>query len=395
MHPRPTPCRPGLVLVAALACALGGASPSALAQAPPDAGSATAATGQTRGIMVRLETTSASIGGDPRVALTPVGGGPPIELALLDDGNSPDVAAGDGIYAGTSMVQGDGFDVTLTVGEQRFDGGEVSWGADAGSARDLVIRLVGDEIAVVAAQPVGGGAPGRDAAPTDAAPTAAVGRPVAATPASASTTRSTIRRDDALLWLAIGLGLVVLAGAGLVVSRWMRGGGDARPDPMDEPGLFGPGTPSLTDAPAWWVLGRDDADGLRAALLHSVARHHRVLIVSASGVTTPRVIGGPAYHIGWDADAAEDAAYALVDRGGPRLVAVLWSPDARPETVRPLLDVLPDGVGALIVSEAVPDTPGAVVVHLQRHGDGAVLDTPNGPVALRTIGTAREALGRS
>ncbi len=342
--------------------------------------------------MVRLETSTGSLPGAARVTLTPVGSGDTIELELLDNGSPPDVSAGDGIYAGTSFVDADSFAVTLDVGGKTYDGGEATWAADAGPARDLVIRLVGDEIAVVASQPLSGGAP-QDGAAGAGAPTAAAGAPVAAAPTSP--VPAGVSRNDALLWLAIGVGLVVLAGAGLVASRWMGRSRDAGPEPLDEPGLFGAGTPSLTAAPAWWVLGEEDTDALRAALLNSVARQHRVLVVAPSGTAAPTVLGGPAYAVGWDADAAADAAFALLDRDGPRVVAVLCPPDAAPATVQPVLDALPEGVGALIVTTTVPQGTEATVVRLRRDGAGAVLDTASERVALRAIGTALEALGRA
>lgn len=377
---------------------VGSAGPSqGGAETPPVAGAAAPAgqamEGQPRGIMVRLETSSVALGGAATVKLAPAGGGDPIELDLVDDGNSPDVSAGDGIYAGATFVDADAFDVTLTVGDKTFAGGEVSWAADASPARDLVIRLVGDEISVTAAQPASGAGPMSGSTPGAAlgpAPggAAAVGAPVATTSSSAASMSS----KDAMLWLAVGLGLVVLAGAGLFASRWVGGGAPDAPDPVGEPGLFGDGTPSLSESPAWWVV---EGDGLRDALLQSVASQHRILLVAPTGVAVPRVLGGPAYRADWDADSAEDAAYAVTEQPGRRLVAVLWSPDAEPASVQPILEALPDDVGAMVVSASVPDGAGATVVRLRETDSGAVLDTTGGAVVLKRIGTALEALGRA
>ncbi|RME29169.1 MAG: hypothetical protein D6798_00735, partial [Deltaproteobacteria bacterium] len=99
-----------------------------------------------KGVLVRLETGGAAVDSPVVVTLTPEAGDP-IELTLLDDGNPPDVTAGDGVWSAAVLTEQDAFDVRLSLGDgAALTGGEVRWDPDQIGARDLVIRLDGDQI---------------------------------------------------------------------------------------------------------------------------------------------------------------------------------------------------------------------------------------------------------
>lgn len=415
--------RPGLLLLGTLvgiapahaqAPPVGDAAPAA--QAPPGAGVTPASQEgdgaggpvgeggapqgqQARGVMVRLETAGAKVSGTASVTLTPTDGAEPLSLELKDDGQPPDVTAADGTFAAATLVQSDAFGVTLAVGDTVHDGGEIAWDAAEGPARDLVIRLSGDGI-TLSAGTHGGGAPSTDpsaaplgAAPLGAAPSGPGAAPLGAAPLGAES--PTVSRDDALLWLAIGVGLVGLAITGLLISRGMGARKGPSLTPLREPGLLGPRSPSLSDGPSRWVIDPAEREALLSPLVDTVARHHRVLLITPAGVHPPDVRGGPAYHVGWDVDLIGDAADELVEGGGAPLAAVIVAPDASPATVEPVLEALPEGVGAIIIVPSAPPEAGGPSVHLAAAPGGATLRSAGQETPLRHTNHGFEAPARA
>ncbi len=138
--------------------------------------------GTPHGLVIRVDLKSAdNVAGDVVVHLKGESGTKDVKVG--DDGTSPDVTAGDQVYSGTTWLDADAFEVTLSVGATSYTGGKVSWDP-ANSARDLAISVDGKTMTAEAAQsskpagptPTGdgtaGGAPpavaGQAAAPTGA-----------------------------------------------------------------------------------------------------------------------------------------------------------------------------------------------------------------------------------
>ena len=171
--------------------------------------------------------------------------------------------------------------------------------------------------------------------------------------------------------------MLVLVG---VAWLWLRNrpaeGGGGTPNGLvvvPEPGLLGPGTPSLSDGLGLWIVPEADQEAVVAPLLATLARHHRVLFAAPSRVAAPSVYGGPVYratntrpsHVG-------DAAEALQREGGA--VAVLFvGTGADAATIRDYADLLPTGVGSICLVAQDPGVPAITRVLAQRDGGAWVV----------------------
>lgn len=129
--------------------------------------------------------------------------------------------------------------------------------------------------------------------------------------------------------------------------------------PVPAPALL-PGGPGLSD-PAC-ALRTDTPEALAAALLPTIARHRRVVVVAAPDVPLPDVSDGPIYRAAsGDCEEIEAAVRALARTPGPA-VAVLVVGDAltdagavAPAPVRKLREGLPVGVWMGVVAARVPE----------------------------------------
>jgi hypothetical protein len=361
---------------------------------------APAAHAEPHGVVVRLDAAGVAL---PKVSvtLTPAAGAP-TEITLLDDGNAPDVTAGDYTWSGSSWLEGDDFAVTVLFGDKTLDGGKVSW-APTDSARDLSIGVSGDAVTAEATVSGSNGTPsagpgtgdpsslalgGAQTAPAAAAPGAAQAAPVAGgmpvgpgggtmvgMPVSAPATSS----HDGSLYIGFGVGVLVLVG---VVWLWLRNrqaDGDRRAGNLvvvAEPGLLGEGTPSLSDGLSVWVVDPADADALLRPLAATLARHHRVLFVAPARAAAPSVHGGPVYRApSVRPSSVGDTAEALQnDVGGA--VAVLIA-GAEPDVAlhRDYADLLPSGIGCISILRADPGLPAVERVVARRDGPVWVLQT--------------------
>lgn len=345
----------------------------------------TPAHAEQHGLVVRLDTGGVTLAGPATVVLTPAGG-VPTRLEVKDDGTAPDVTTGDGMWSGSVWLDGDEFAISVEVGGKTLDGGSVSWNA-GDAARDLNIGVKGDSVVVEAgisgggsggagvgneAPPLGSSAPSAGT-PSTGSPSmgpggAPSGGPMGAPPMGASTSSS----SDGTLYIGFGLGVLVLVG---VAWLWLRNRppeGSARPGGMSvvpEPGLLGPGTPSLSDGLSLWIVPEVDHDALVPQLLATLARHHRVLFTAPSKVVAPSVYGGPVFratnirpsHVG-------DTAESLQRDGGA--VAVLFvGTQADAATLKDYADLLPTGVGSICVLATDPGVPALARVTARRdHG---------------------------
>jgi lysophospholipase L1-like esterase len=366
----------------------------------PEGGHAADGPPVSSGVLVRLETSGRSFSSAPLVHLAPLSGGDTITLTLADDGNPPDVGAGDGVFAADSMIEADAFSVTMTVEGEKLDGGEVSWDAAEQGARDLDIVFDGSAIRVSAGVPAAGLAPnggpatggGGGAAVAGSPGGTPTGAPSAGGPAAlgpgAVGDSSGLSRRDALLWIALGLGLIGLATAGALLSRWADNRSVVDLTVVPEPSLFGAPTPSLSDGLSVWQVAAADRAAMVRPLLASLARHHPVLVVAPEGFAVPSVFGGPVYvSPSIEPEKVEDALLQLADSDGPPPAALLiveapepgTDPDALAARLEGFGGLFSDGRGgiALVVADIKTDLRKLTLTPEGRHvviasADGAV-----------------------
>ena len=338
------------------------------------------------GIVVRLITGGETVE-NPVVATLTNADGTAHNATLLDDGEPPDVNPGDHHYSGSTMLEGENFTVSLSLGEKTEEVGEVSWPADV-TARDLVItRYEGIVTLETGAgsndmpggQPTASGdagpAPGPEgmAAPSDGTTMArapAVSFPDDATPADPS--------EDSTLYVIGGVLLLILAG---VAFLWFRPQDEAEAGParftgsnqahrMPEPGLLGEGTPSLSDGACVWHVDAADTEEFVGLLLSSMAAHHRVLVVSPGPAHIPLVPGGPIFkmknprpsHVSQTLDSLSRAP-------GLSFSILIRATDMNAQTISEYCETLPEDVGTALLVNAAHTGPESSV-RVTREADG-------------------------
>ncbi|MDP2311249.1 MAG: hypothetical protein Q8P18_34840 [Pseudomonadota bacterium] len=360
------------------------------------------------GLVVRLDSSGATFSGTVVVVLTPPTG-EPTRLEVLDDGVAPDVAAGDGTWSSSLWLDGDAFTISVEASGKTLEGGPVSWNA-TDSARDLQVIVKGNSVVAEAGVSTGGGGeqqPGDAGAPrttqeggSGSASTASSAGPStgpspgsgspsgpsagpssgpssgpsgapggSGTPPLGNRTATTSSSNDGTLYIGFGIGVLLLVG---VAWLWLRNRppeGSARTGGLavlPEPGLLGPGSPSLSDGLSLWLVPEADADALVRPLLATLARHHLVLFAAPVKVVPPAVHGGPVYratnirpsHVG---DAAES-----LQREGRALAVLFVGTQADAATLKDYADLLPTGVGSICVLTQDPGVPALARVMAHR-----------------------------
>jgi|GEM_PF-2969449 len=335
---------------------------------PPDSPgpSGTAGTGpanETNGLIALLTSDQAVAG---PVLLELAGDGETVQVTLNDDGQPPDVQAGDGIWAGLAESAPLTAAVTVKLPGAAHDGGTVSWSPDQ-KPRELKVRILGDTIEARATAHTSGtstppatvGAPATPAAGTptpvpDTQP-AATERP-AATPSPVAQPAS-----SGMDWLG-GLALVLaLAALGVALLRRPTAAEPEAVQSVPEPvvslppplpprareaGVLGSGTPALSGGVSVWT----GPDAVLGALLGTLASGGPVVVASAKERTLPPTWGGPVFvAASLRPDVVVDAVQA-VQANGALSVCVLALPgaDVDDSLVDALEQALPDGVGAVV-----------------------------------------------
>lgn len=160
-------------------------------------------------------------------------------------------------------------------------------------------------------------------------------------------------------FLAFGLGITLVAAV-----AWLWARPRAAPQAvvalpagvsmLPQPGLFGPGTPSLSSGMLLWIVDGEQPDVV-APLLATLAAHHRVLLVAPVDREVPQVHGGPVFHsTNLDPDHIADAADSLSSERGLPVAVVIVNPAATPQQLLDYVEVAPTGGGGvLIVAEDV------------------------------------------
>lgn len=266
------------------------------------------------GLVVRLEAPTETLVA-PVVVHLVADTGTEEAVTLNDAGTSPDVTAGDGVWAGIARMAGDGAKVTLKIGDRLVEGGEMPFMASP--ERNLPLAFDGTVVSAAAGGQPGTGSPS-PASPSGAPSAAPSGpaAPVAAQPGGGAA------RSDATLYIVFGLGALALVAIGYF---WFRGPA-ARALPkgvrvVPELGLFGEGTPSPGAGSSRWVVSEEDERALLHLIVATLARSHAVVLQVDGDVAA--VSGGPVYRASC---AKPDALMDVIDelqRAHPSLAVVL------------------------------------------------------------------------
>ncbi len=340
-------------------------------------GAAAPAWGTTKGVVVRLQASGGELAAGTSVILNLQGASEKLEVPLLDDGQRPDVAAGDGTYSGGSGLFEDAYTGTLVVAGKSYELPPVTFDPEQGS-RDLDLMLNAGKVELVA-RGAGPGPSGTTAnsAPTEpaVAPTPQLtGSPDGQSPTpvvqpAVVPTAAVESGGDGVIWILGGLGLLALVGLGWMWMRPAGRGGEELPDPLPEPGVLGPKTPSLSEGVSSWVAPESDLLGLTQDLLATLARHHRVVLVG--DLELAPVFGGPVYRAPkTDPEAVGDLVEDLDEAGGAPVVILVVGACARDEAASRYAAELSPGQGGIVVmGEGSSNPPGVVLC--QRVMDGS------------------------
>ena len=294
-------------------------------------------------------------------------------VEMKDDGVSPDVTAGDSVYSGTTLVQADTVQVSLQLGDKTIAGGAVSWDPTQ-STCDLNLKLEGENLTAEAAVPAppvpqqpndpAAEPPGSMTPPVGAkAPGTAPAGPAASPGPTGEASSSAILpvASDNTATVTILAGAAALLLAGLMYLSWSGGGGSLL-DPLPEPGLLGPVTPSLSQGLSAWECPQEDSVLLAKLLLATLARQHRVLLLAPPDFQPDPVFGGPVYRAPSRPNAWKKTMNGLLEEGGlPLTVLCVGS-----EHLATLQRSLPEGVGGIFVGNAPAKMP---AVRCQREGE--------------------------
>ena len=328
------------------------------------------------GVVVRLVSTGGAVDGDV-IATVVNTAGAELEFVLLDNGEAPDVFAGDNQYSASGLLDGTDATVYLTIGGEKTEVGEVAW-QDTTTPRDLVITM-GEGILTVETgvatpvddpdapglangSPPAGGAPGTNAPGAGGATGSGASGAPSASAASPSPARApnvsfpdsrSSAQDDTTLYLLGGALVLVLA---LAAFLWLRTpgseGASARASRhytlQPEPGILGSLTPSLSDGLSTWEIAPDQSAEFLSLLLQGVAQHHRVLVVAPGEASLPLTGGGPIYRSReHSAVAVADAAISLMDQPGLPLAVLVWQEEIESTLLSDYATVLTPDVGVV------------------------------------------------
>ena len=363
------------------------------------------------GIVVRLTTGGEAVGSPVEATLTNEEG-VATTIVLLDNGEAPDVGAGDFNFSGSSMTEGETFQVSLSLAGKSEDVGEVSWPAEV-TARDLVITRYEGMVTLETGAGDNGQPTGQPIDPSAAAPSGegteqpgtpgAVGEPFAGgsdQPARGPNVTfpnadgGTAAKDDKTLYVIGGILLLILAG---VAFFWFRspeasahsttvaapGGASGLVHRMPEPGILGQGTPSLSDGTSVWVVDAANSQDFFTLLLGSLAQHHRVVVVAAGSSSLPLVHGGPVYRMKSPRPGhVSDAVSTLSREPGNPLAVLINATGMNGATLNDYADLTPGDLGMVILRTDAHSGP-EQSLNVTRTGGGWSIKAGDTTVTLR------------
>lgn len=340
-------------------------------------------------VVIRFDSNGASFTAPLVVKITV--DGKPAEVTLGDDGERPDFAKGDGRFAAVSQAEGEKVELELSAGGKLL-GKTSAVFQDPTAPHDIDLSLADGALTAVVSSPpspngdgsaagpggaggeggppsggAGGGAPVDGASPPSGTPpngdVSGGGGPggggggpggggsPGGSKAPPVTFASSSGSDDGVMFIAFGVGLLVLLG---VVWFWKRTKGGPRSRTADvqmvpEPGLFSHSLPSLSDGLIAWVVPEGAVSVVQPLLAH-LADRHRVLVIARAEVDVKPVVGGPVFRVvGVRPSLVGDVAESLEQESGPPLCVLLVLETADAEALRDYRDLLPPTVGGIVV----------------------------------------------
>ena len=363
------------------------------------------------GIVIRL-TTGGEVVESPVEATLVNEEGVSTTVVLLDNGEAPDVGAGDFNFSGSSMTEGETFQVSLSLGGKNEDVGEVSWPAEV-TARDLVITRYEGMVTLETGAGDNGQPTGQPIDPTASGPSTEMGNPQGAPgglgePFADGTDQpargpnvtfpnaetGTAAKDDKTLYVIGGILLLILAG---VAFFWFRspeasahsasiaapGGASGLVHRMPEPGILGNGTPSLSDGTSVWVVDAANAQDFFALLLGSLAQHHRVVVVASGSGSLPLVHGGPVYRMKSPRPGhVSDAVNTLSHEPGNPLAVLVNATGMDGAALNDYADLTPGDLGMVILRTDAHTGP-EQSLNVTRTGGGWSIQAGDTTVTLR------------
>ena len=349
------------------------------------------------GIVVRLSTGGESVDTPVQATLTNADGAT-TTLTLLDNGEPPDVNAGDFHFSASSMITGETFGVTLSLGGKAEEVGEVSWPEEV-TARDLVITRYDGIVTLETGagdngQPAGepttpggmGGEPALGSAIGDPVGNPAVdgtaparGPNVTFPSTSNSASSGTTAENDSTLYVIGGVLLLVL---GAVAFFWFReptgstvDSGSTLVHRMPEPGLLGEGTPSLSDGASVWVVDTESTADFMSLLLSSMAAHHRVVVVAPGSNPIPVVHGGPVYRMkNPRAGHVADAVNELMRSPGQPVAVLVDATRMEESILSNYANLVPGDLGTMFVRNTAHTGPERSLSVTKNEGGWAIID---------------------
>ncbi len=349
------------------------------------------------GIVVRLSTGGESVDTPVQATLTNADGAT-TTLTLLDNGEPPDVNAGDFHFSASSMITGETFGVTLSLGGKAEEVGEVSWPEEV-TARDLVITRYDGIVTLETGagdngQPAGepttpggmGGEPALGSAIGDPVGNPAVDGtapargPNVTFPSTSNTASSgTTAENDSTLYVIGGVLLLVL---GAVAFFWFReptgstvDSGSTLVHRMPEPGLLGEGTPSLSDGASVWVVDTESTADFMSLLLSSMAAHHRVVVVAPGSNPIPVVHGGPVYRMkNPRAGHVADAVNELMRSPGQPVAVLVDATRMEESILSNYANLVPGDLGTMFVRNTAHTGPERSLSVTKNDGGWAISD---------------------
>ncbi len=349
------------------------------------------------GIVVRLSTGGESVDTPVQATLTNADGAT-TTLTLLDNGEPPDVNAGDFHFSASSMITGETFGVTLSLGGKAEEVGEVSWPEEV-TARDLVITRYDGIVTLETGagdngQPAGepttpggmGGEPALGSAIGDPVGNPAVDGtapargPNVTFPSTSNTASSgTTAENDSTLYVIGGILLLVL---GAVAFFWFReptgstvDSGSTLVHRMPEPGLLGEGTPSLSDGASVWVVDTESTADFMSLLLSSMAAHHRVVVVAPGSNPIPVVHGGPVYRMkNPRAGHVADAVNELMRSPGQPVAVLVDATRMEESILSNYANLVPGDLGTMFVRNTAHTGPERSLSVTKNDGGWAISD---------------------
>ena len=155
--------------------------------------------------------------------------------------------------------------------------------------------------------------------------------------------------------LVMAIAALAIALAGAAAGYWYgRRKGVAPVTPLHfepEPGIAGPGTPSLSEGLSDWSAADDDLPVLESDLLQVIAARHRVVAVCPVDHALPAVAGGPIMRTDSTSPAEVRQMVARLSNGGANRVALFVTGIAAAH-VRAIGAELPAGVGGVVLCKA-------------------------------------------